>query len=114
LAWPPGESNSDARYFRGYIDCLYQDARGEWHLIDYKTNNVSADDVPRAAKQYEMQIGLYALAAEQALGVAPIEVILHFLRPGKEHVVLWNADARRQTTDQLSQAIETALDWSLK
>jgi ATP-dependent helicase/nuclease subunit A len=105
LAWPPGEPNSDGRFLHGYIDCLYQDTRGDWHLIDYKTDNLSADEVAREAKQYEMQIGLYALAAERALGVAPVEVVLYFLKPGVERCVAWNDAARRATTDQINQAI---------
>ena len=56
LAWPPGETNGDGRYLQGFIDCLYQDAAGDWHLVDYKTNDVTAADVARVAQQYEMQL----------------------------------------------------------
>jgi ATP-dependent exoDNAse (exonuclease V) beta subunit len=76
---------TSSRFFRGYIDCLYQDTRGGWHLIDYKTDTVSPDEVAQKAQQYEMQIGLYALAAEKALGDRLAEVVLYFLKPGQEY-----------------------------
>ena len=69
LAWPPDEpTQTTADYLQGYIDCLYQDADGKWHLIDYKTNDVSAAACRDAAARYEMQMYVYALAAERALG----------------------------------------------
>ena len=73
LAWPPaGEqtgSGADvpeppARYLQGFIDCLYCDAEGQWRLVDYKTNRVTADTLPAVAGNYEMQMLVYALAAE--------------------------------------------------
>ena len=34
------------------------------------------------------------MAAERALGQSPTELVLHFLRPGVEHVIPWNDAAR--------------------
>ncbi|HJQ78335.1 MAG TPA: PD-(D/E)XK nuclease family protein, partial [Lacipirellulaceae bacterium] len=98
LAWPPN-------HLHGYIDCLYQDAEGRWHVLDYKTTKSSTADIARLAKQYEMQMYVYALAAERALGQPPAELALHFLRPGVEHVFLWNDLARRQAIDMVNNAI---------
>jgi RecB family exonuclease len=108
LAWPPGRTNGDALYLRGYIDCLYQDSDGRWRLSDYKTNDVTAAEVPRAAKRYEMQMYVYAMAAERALGEPPTELVLHFMRPGVEHVISWNDAARGQAVDMVNQAIAAA------
>jgi ATP-dependent helicase/nuclease subunit A len=105
LAWPPDQATADGRYFRGYIDCLYQDARGGWHLIDYKTDTISADEVAQKAQQYEMQIGLYALAAEKALGAPLVEISLYFLKPGQEYLLIWDDTARCNTIDQVNRAI---------
>jgi ATP-dependent exoDNAse (exonuclease V) beta subunit len=104
LAWPPGDANGDGRYLQGYVDALYRDAAG-WHLVDYKTNDVAADAVPRVAAQYEMQMLVYALAAERALGEAPVELALHFLRPGVEHVFPWNDAARRRGIELVNAAL---------
>ena len=91
LAWPLG-SDTDARtLLTGYIDRLYQDAAGRWHVLDFKTNRVSADNVASVAAGYEMQMLVYALAVEQTLGTEPASLILHFLRTGEEHAFAWNA-----------------------
>jgi ATP-dependent helicase/nuclease subunit A len=110
LAWPPGS------YLHGYIDCLYQDAEGRWRLIDFKTTKATAADVARMARQYEMQMYVYALAAERALGEPPAELALYFLRPGVEYTFPWNDAARRRAEDLVNQAIASQLDsdWSLQ
>jgi ATP-dependent helicase/nuclease subunit A len=100
LAWPP------QCHLHGYIDCLYQDAEGRWQLVDYKTTKATSADVARLAKQYEMQMYVYALAAERALGQPPADLALYFLRPGTEHVFQWNAAARRAATELVQSAID--------
>jgi ATP-dependent exoDNAse (exonuclease V) beta subunit len=106
LAWPPDGPHDDGRYLEGYIDCLYQDAAGAWHLVDYKTNDATAADLPRLAQQYEMQMYVYALAAERGLGQPPAELALALLRPGVEHVYAWDDAARRRGIELVNQAIE--------
>ncbi len=105
LAWPPGEADGRGRYLQGYIDCLYRDVGGNWHLVDYKTNNLSAADCPRAAERYEMQLYVYAMAVERTIGRAPVELVLHFLRPGVEHVVAWDDQARRRGMEMIDAAM---------
>jgi ATP-dependent helicase/nuclease subunit A len=128
LAWPPncdemqrmaqGErlrnptmspEDTPQRYIQGFIDCLYQDAAGQWHLLDYKTNQVSPEKAAAAAAQYEMQMGVYALATEQILGGAPAEIVVHFLRPSIEHAFTWNAERRRSTIELVNSAIAACL-----
>ncbi|MCC7086503.1 MAG: UvrD-helicase domain-containing protein [Pirellulales bacterium] len=111
LAWPPGANQSGAgecRYLQGFIDCIYQDSDGAWHLIDYKTNQISADAIAQLAKQYEMQLGLYALAIEKILGQPPVECVLYFMQPAMEHHFPWNDAARRQTIESINRAITVA------
>ena len=102
LPWPP------EYHLRGYIDCLYRDAGGAWRVVDYKTNNVSASECGEAAKQYEMQLYVYALAVERSLGVAPVDVALCFLRPGVEQVFPWNDAARQRAVEMIDAAIRAA------
>jgi ATP-dependent exoDNAse (exonuclease V) beta subunit len=96
-------------YLRGYIDCLYQDAVGGWHLIDYKSNQVSAETVPAAAVAYALQMFVYREACRQALGVAPVECTLYFLRPGREFAFAFDDAQAREHTTQLTRAIEAQL-----
>ena len=51
LAWPPDGTTGDGRYLQGFFDCVYQDASGGWHLVDYKTNNISAAEVAAERRQ---------------------------------------------------------------
>ena len=125
LPWPPGDAASgatagssssacepgdadrgpDPRYLQGFIDCLYRDAAGDWHLVDYKTNRASAETLAGVAAGYEMQMLLYALATEQILGRPPVELVLCFLRPGLEHRFAWDDAARQRVRALVDGAI---------
>jgi ATP-dependent helicase/nuclease subunit A len=119
LAWPPvgvhavevqASACSDGvpaqvRYLQGYLDCLYQDAAGYWHVVDYKTNQVSPGTFPDLVTKYEMQMLAYGLAAEQALGEPIAELALHFLRTGAEHTFAWDDQARQRAVQLVDQAI---------
>ncbi len=70
LAWPTG-GDPAGQCLQGFIDCLYRDAAGGWHVIDYKTNRVAAGQLAAAAADYEMQMLVYGMAVERILGRAP-------------------------------------------
>ncbi|MCH2115032.1 MAG: UvrD-helicase domain-containing protein [Pirellulales bacterium] len=109
MPWPLQSSLQEGRYLHGVIDCLYQDAAGSWHVVDYKSNQVSAGGVPVAAERYALQIFAYSLACEAALGVAPVESILYFLRPGAEFDFSWDAAQRSTMATAVDQAIHGQL-----
>jgi ATP-dependent helicase/nuclease subunit A len=130
LAWPPAPSAgqtflsaqsvvpqeadrnvcpTDARYLQGFIDCLYCDVDGGWHLVDYKTNRTSAETLAATAAAYEMQMFVYALAAETILKSPPVELTLCFLRPGLEYRFDWNDAARRRVVELVDQALPSAV-----
>jgi hypothetical protein len=67
---------------------------------------VSADSVPEAAAAYEMQMLVYALAAEASLGRRLASVNLHFLRPGVEFAFQLDAAARRRLEKIVNQRID--------
>ena len=114
LVWPP--ANSDAqekntgeksgRYLQGYLDCLYQDQSGDWHVLDYKTNQLTKDGLPHLVSTYEMQMLAYGLAAEQALGEPITDLVLHFMRTGDEHAFAWSDRLRHRATELVGQAID--------
>ena len=105
LAWPPGGQEPQRRHLQGFIDCLYRDAAGEWHLVDYKTNRVTEATLDAVAAEYEMQMLLYALAAENILARPPAELVLSFLRPGLEHHFTWDDTARRRVIELVDRAM---------
>lgn len=102
LPWPDAASS---RYLHGYIDCLYQDTHGDWHLIDYKSNQVSTENVVQLAQKYEMQMFVYGLACERSLGIRPRELTVYFLRPGAEHQFTWDDSERRALSRKLDAAM---------
>lgn len=106
LPWPPGSTDPAGRYLQGYIDCLYQSSDSRWHVVDYKTNQVSAKGVGELAEKYELQMLVYGLAVESFWGVGPSDLVLHFLRPGAEHVVPWDDAARERAIALVSEALE--------
>lgn len=108
LAWPPDAENH-GRYLQGFIDCLYEEGPGRWTVLDYKTNDVAAEQVAQAAAAYEMQMLLYALAVERVVGAAPSELALCFLRPGVEHRFAWNDQARARIVTLIDGALERCL-----
>jgi ATP-dependent helicase/nuclease subunit A len=125
LAWPPlcaagqtllsagnvapQEADKNVRptaplYLQGFIDCLYRDGNG-WRLIDYKTNRATAETLAATAAAYEMQMFVYALAAETILKSPPLELTLCFLRPGLEYHFDWNAAARGHVVELVERAL---------
>jgi ATP-dependent exoDNAse (exonuclease V) beta subunit len=114
LAWPPEPLKAatagrgpqpEGRYLQGFIDCLYSDAAGQWRLVDYKTNRVTAESLPAVAGEYELQMLVYALAAERILKRPPRELVLCFLRPGLEYHFAWDAAARQRAVDMVDRAL---------
>jgi ATP-dependent helicase/nuclease subunit A len=105
LAWPPGGGQTDGRYLEGVIDCLYRDAEGAWRLVDYKTNQATAETLAGKAAAYEMQMLVYGLAVETILGRPPAELTLCFLRPGLEYRFAWDDAARRRAVELVAQAL---------
>src|SRR5262249_26317029 len=55
---------------RGQIDLWFVES-GEHILVDYKTDDVSADGARERAGSYALQLQLYALAGERVTGQAP-------------------------------------------
>jgi ATP-dependent exoDNAse (exonuclease V) beta subunit len=108
LPWPTSGGNS-GRYLHGFMDCLYQDAQGDWHLLDYKSNQVTAEGVPAVAQSYEMQMFVYSLACERALGKWPIESTLCFVRPNVEYSFVWTPEQQIRLAAKLDGAIAEIL-----
>jgi len=103
LAWPPGSRDPEGRYLQGFIDCLYRDAAGQWQIVDYKTNRITAEYLEVEAAKYQMQMLLYALAAETILKESIVELTLYFLRPGLEYHFSWNDIAKQRVIDLINQ-----------
>jgi hypothetical protein len=52
-----------------------------------------------------MQLYVYALATEQAIGESPAELALYFLRPALEFTFPWNTAAREECIRLVNESI---------
>ncbi|HEU5021111.1 MAG TPA: 3'-5' exonuclease, partial [Bryobacteraceae bacterium] len=76
-------ADMDGTIVRGTIDLWFEDELGGIHVVDYKTDDVTAEAAPARAAEYAPQLALYAIALERALGTRPRAAWLHFLRPDR-------------------------------
>src|SRR5262249_35258873 len=67
----------------GPLDLLYR-RDGAYHIVDFKTDDVSSRGATAVAMDYLAQLGLYAGAVERARG-APPTTALYFLRTGERY-----------------------------
>jgi ATP-dependent exoDNAse (exonuclease V) beta subunit len=66
---------------RGQIDLWFEEG-GELIVVDYKTDDVTAAEVPARAELYAPQLRLYAVALEHVLGRHPDRAYVFMLRAG--------------------------------
>lgn len=67
---------------RGIFDILFQNQRGEWEIIDFKTNKIRPKEVEKTAQKYQFQMQAYALLLSefaQKQQIFPISI--YFLEP---------------------------------
>lgn len=91
----------------GFIDLLFEE-NGGLVIVDYKTDTLNDEsDLPEAQGKYELQGGAYAFAVEEATKKPVKEVVLIFLRSGKELKVfdidIHKAEARDRAVSVLSK-----------
>lgn len=100
----PFEVQLDGWRLRGVIDRIDR-VEGGWRILDYKTGR------PVAKRVRDLQVGLYALGATDALGLDPVELDVAYLATGETvrvaHAQPLLAEARRQGTE-VADAVRAA------
>lgn len=76
----------DTTSIEGYIDLLYRRGDG-LVVVDYKTDAVDSEELPRRMGKYELQGASYALALEKATGEQVADVVFLFLSPEGSRIV---------------------------
>ena len=71
----------DGTEVRGTIDLAFEDAQGAWEIVDYKSSAPSPERADQAAALFDLQLGLYALAAGRWLGRDVARWSVYFLGP---------------------------------
>ncbi len=109
LPWISSGGDDAGRYFHGYLDCLYQDATGAWRLLDYKTNHATVDGVQTPASEFALQMLVYSLACEEALGQPLADCAIVFLQTGEEHAFDWDEKSRERGIERISAGMESLM-----
>jgi ATP-dependent exoDNAse (exonuclease V) beta subunit len=65
----------------GVIDLIYRLDDRIW-IVDYKTDDVAAEDVQTRVDRYRSQADSYSRAVASALGLPSLSFQFIFLRPG--------------------------------
>ncbi len=71
---------------QGIIDLLIRTPAG-LIVVDFKTDNVSAGEIPARAELYRRQLELYSQAAEAITGKKVLSKWLYFLKPSLPHLI---------------------------
>ncbi|MGA2172828.1 MAG: helicase-exonuclease AddAB subunit AddA [Sedimentisphaerales bacterium] len=74
------QTSDDYIIVQGIIDLLIKTPKGLL-IVDFKTDNVSADQAPQRAELYRPQLALYAQAAAAITGQKTLSKWLYFLTP---------------------------------
>lgn len=91
----------------GVIDLLFQDAKGQWVVLDYKTGLGSEQKIKEMG--YDLQIQIYALAVQLILKQTPSAGILYFLKNEWQSDISFNVKGLEQTAQHLRKIQEALL-----
>ncbi|KOS66707.1 ATP-dependent helicase [Lysinibacillus contaminans] len=84
------DEDGDAQIIQGIVDCLFEDAQGNWVLLDYKTDHIQAHfaEEPALSKEilgrYAVQLRVYSEAIESILHIKVSEKVLYLFDIGRE------------------------------
>ena len=74
---------------QGVIDCLYVDKNGEYHLVDYKTDRLTPEEIAdrdlarvKLCDKHSLQLSYYAKAIEEIFGKYPSTIEVYSLHLG--------------------------------
>jgi hypothetical protein len=108
LPWPLEVPHGAERAIvAGKIDCLLEDARGGWKIIDYKTGSVPAADPAALFEHFSIQLILYAHAVQAMTGRLPesIEIVALHDSIRRFPLMLWN-ESLAKVTRRVDAAVE--------
>ena len=98
----------------GKIDLLFEDEKGEWHILDYKT--AEGDEASARESAYDLQLEIYALAAQRILKLPVRSAIIYYLKNQKSVILPFPAEKAGAFFDGLEKKIrglqQQILDYS--
>jgi ATP-dependent exoDNAse (exonuclease V) beta subunit len=99
------------RLIHGVIDVLMRRDDGTWALVDYKptfvASHASEEALAAHAQRYHLQMGVYAAAARELLGIDQVEVYIYYIRHGQS--VKIPPDAWHSALEHLEEHISSLM-----
>lgn len=104
----------DERIIHGVMDTLMRRAGGDWVIVDYKTSSISdirqnPDAATIHARQYHLQLGIYAAAAQAILGHIVPKTFIHYIRYTQTVEIAepeWRQALSRSLSDRIVDLVE--------
>ncbi|MFH1209005.1 MAG: PD-(D/E)XK nuclease family protein [Candidatus Omnitrophota bacterium] len=98
----------------GKIDLLFEDRKGQWHILDYKT--AAGDEEAARKSAYDLQLEIYALAAERILKLPVRSAMIYYLKNQKAITLSFPAEKSTVFFEGLEEKIrglqQKILDYS--
>jgi RecB family exonuclease len=88
-------------YLRGTIDNIYLYEDKQLEIIDFKTNNITKDEVEEKSSEYRLQLESYCLAASNLFAVDSIKYRIEYLTPETN----FNKVLKQEDIKQIEQKI---------
>ena len=90
----------------GIIDLLYEDDNGDLVILDYKSDDIKADELDdRMKRHYQWQGAAYAAAIERATGKTVKDVQFLFVRLNEKDQPARSVDDLRSLVDQVPERV---------
>ncbi|WP_255198516.1 UvrD-helicase domain-containing protein [Halorarius litoreus] len=93
----------------GLIDHLIS-TPDAYHIIDYKTNDITSSEVTAKADYYRTQMAAYAVALQQNEPDKTVTATLYFTTPGEPYQFEWPPEELSALASELRGALEPHLD----
>jgi ATP-dependent helicase/nuclease subunit A len=98
----------------GKIDILFEDEKGDWHILDYKT--AAGDEATVRKSAYDLQLEIYTLAAGRILKLPVRSAIIYYLKNQKAVTLSFPVGKSKALFDDLEKKIcdlqQRILDYS--
>ena len=94
-------------FLTGKLDRVYKNDNGQWIVLDYKTNNITADELSHTILKYKVQIEIYALLIASVYPKqVNYEICLYFLIPDEIHTVVFDAVRLKSVEEKFMKVIQ--------
>ncbi len=94
-------------YLTGTLDRLYKNQEGKWCILDYKTDNVTLNNIKNKADRYYWQMAFYSFLVARFWEVDEIEATLVFTKyPDHPQIYKFRKDEIQNFETDIIQVVE--------